>query len=174
MIKFDGRNLEMKKGDRVSVIDDKLKGTVTHVDGDTCTVEDEHGFEYRFRISDLVLQQTELYEMVPLEIKKDVPKAISRKHHKKPLVLDLHFEKLVTDPSGYTSAERLFIQKEKLTASVEYCRKNNLKKLEIIHGIGNGVVQNMVHEFLEGQTGLEFHNKEILHDQSGTVMVYFT
>jgi hypothetical protein len=44
---------------------------------------------------------------------------------------------LVKNPNDYDSFER-FIQKEKLMEVIEFCRKNNLKRLEIVHGIGDG------------------------------------
>jgi DNA-nicking Smr family endonuclease len=89
------------------------------------------------------------------------------------LVLDLHFHNLVKNPNDYTSFERLFIQKERLVETINFCRKHNLKRLEIVHGIGDGVLQKMVFDTLESQTNVDFYNKEILHHQSGAVMVEF-
>ncbi|MDP2452541.1 MULTISPECIES: Smr/MutS family protein [unclassified Kaistella] len=163
----------MKTGDSVSVIDDHLKGTVTSIKGKKVTIEDEHGFEYEYAESELVLQQAEIYENIKTIRKEEILKPVSKKHDKKPFILDLHFEKLVRNTGDYDSFERLFLQKDKLLKTLDYCRKNNLKKLEIIHGIGDGVLQQMVHDVLESQTNLEFQNKEILHHQSGTVLVYF-
>ncbi|QOW10645.1 DNA mismatch repair protein [Kaistella flava (ex Peng et al. 2021)] len=163
----------MNIGDSVSVIDDQLKGKVISIKGKKVTIEDEHGFPYEYEAKELVLQQAEIYDQVQTILKEETSRPISKKHHKKPFILDLHFEHLVKNPSDYDSFERLFRQKEKLITTIEYCRKNNLKKLEIIHGIGDGVLQQMVHDVLESQTNLEFQNKEILHHQSGTVLVYF-
>ena len=163
----------MKIGDSVSVIDDQLKGTVISIKGNKVTIEDEHGFPYDYDAGELVLQQAEIYDQVKTILKEELSKPISKKHDKKPFILDLHFEHLVKNPNAYDSFERLFRQKEKLINTIDYCRKNNLKKLEIIHGIGDGVLQQLVHDVLESQTNLEFQNKEILHHQSGTVLVYF-
>ena len=163
----------MKIGDLVSVVDDNLKGRIIMMKGTKVIIEDEHGFPYDYESNQLVLQNAAIYKQVKAVQKEERSKPISKKHDKKPLVLDLHFEHLVKNPSDYDSFERLFTQKEKLLHILDYCRKNNLKKLEIIHGIGDGVLQQMVHEVLESQTNLEFHNKEILHHQAGTVLVYF-
>ncbi|QBO58339.1 Smr/MutS family protein [Chryseobacterium salivictor] len=163
----------MKTGDPVSVIDDNLKGKIMSIKGKKVTIEDEHGFRYEYNAEELVLQQAEIYEQIKTVQKKELSKPVSKKHDKKPFVLDLHFEHLVKNPAGYNSFDRLFLQKEKLLTTIDYCRKNNLKKLEIIHGIGDGILQQMVHDVLESQTHLEFQNKEILHHQSGTVLVYF-
>lgn len=163
----------MKIGDSVSVIDDQLKGKIMSIKGKIVTIEDEHGFPYEYDAAELVIQQAEIYNQIETIRKVELVKPVSKKHDKKPLVLDLHFEHLVKNPGDYDSFERLFRQKEKLLTTIEFCRKNNLKKLEIIHGIGDGVLQQMVHDVLESQTNLEFQNKEILHHQSGTVLVFF-
>ncbi|MGA9213325.1 Smr/MutS family protein [Kaistella sp.] len=163
----------MKIGDSVSVIDDNLNGKITSVNGETVVFKDEHGFTHQFKKEKLVIQNPSIYENLKIISKPEIAKPISKKHDKKPFILDLHFEHLVKNPTDYDSFERLFLQKEKLLNTIDYCRKNNLKKLEIIHGIGDGVLQKMVHDVLESQTNLEFQNKEILHHQSGTVLVYF-
>ncbi len=163
----------MKVGDAVSVVDDNLKGKITAIKGKKVTMEDEHGFEYEYKTTELVLQEAEIYDQVATVQKKEHSKPISKKHDKKPFILDLHFENIVKKTADYDSFERLFLQKEKLLQTIEYCRVNNLKKLDIIHGIGDGILQQMVVEVLESQTNLEFHNKEILHHQSGTVLVFF-
>lgn len=108
-----------------------------------------------------------------VEKKAEPVKVNSKKHNKNHLILDLHFEKLVDNPSDYESFERLFLQKEKLISTLDFCRKNNLKKLEIIHGVGDGTLQKLVYDTLESQIGLDFYNKEVLHHQSGAVMVNF-
>ena len=163
----------MKIGDLVSVIDDNLKGTIKNFNGEKVVIEDEHGFSYEFKATELVLQQAEIYDQISTVQKREPTKLISKKHDKKPLILDLHFQHLVKKPGDYNSFERLFLQKEKLLATLDYCRKNKLKKLEIIHGIGEGVLQQMVVDVLKSQTNIEFQNKEILHHQSGTVLVFF-
>lgn len=163
----------MKIGDKVSVLDEDLSGTVTSVHGNRIVFRDEHGFTHQYSAEKLVVQNHSLYENVEIKTKKEAAKPVSKKHGSNLQILDLHFEKLVKNPGDYDSFERLFIQKEKLLEKLEYCRKNNLKKLEIIHGIGDGTLQRMVYDVLEGQTGIDFHNKEILHHQSSAVSVYF-
>ena len=163
----------MKIGDQVSVIDEDLKGTVTSVKGDLVVIKDDHGFTHQYQKSKVVLQITELYDQIKTVHKKETSKSVSKKHNKKHLVLDLHFEKLVKNPQDYDSFERLFIQKEKLIETVDFCRKNNLKKLEIIHGIGDGVLQKMVHDYLVGQTNIEFEESDFFYHSTGNVVVRF-
>ena len=101
----------MKIGDKISVIDDALKGTITSVKGAVIVFRDEHGFTHQERKEKLVLQNPEIYENVPTVIKKETAKPLSKKHNRKHLALDLHFENLVNNPADYDAFERIFIQK---------------------------------------------------------------
>lgn len=163
----------MNIGDKVSAIDDPLSGTVTSLHGNDVCFRDEHGFIHRYERKMLVVQNASIYNGMAIEQKAEHQKKISRRHAAHQYTLDLHFEKLVHRPSDFESFERLFIQKEKLLQSLDYCRKHHIKKLVIIHGIGDGVLQNMVHDVLSGQANLEFLNNEILHHQSSAVIVHF-
>lgn len=163
----------MKIGDKVSVVDEDLSGVVTSVKGNIVVFKDEYGFTHQYRKEKLVPKISDFYENTPIIKKAEPKKVISKAHQKNHLVLDLHFHNLVKNPNDYTSFERLFIQKERLVETINFCRKHNLKRLEIVHGIGDGVLQKMVFDTLESQTNVDFYNKEILHHQSGAVMVEF-
>lgn len=163
----------MKIGDKVSVVDEDLEGIVTSTNGNIVVFKDEYGFTHQYSKEKLVPKNTDFYENIKVVRKAEPQKVTSKKHHKNHLVLDLHFHNLVKNPSDYESFERLFMQKEKLLEVISFCRKNNLKRLEIVHGIGDGTLQRIVLDVLESQTNLDFYNKEILHHQSGAVMVEF-
>ncbi len=163
----------MKIGDWVSVIDDQLRGKITALKNNVVIIQDEHGFSHEYLKTEIVLQNPKIYDEIKTVQKEEISRPQSKKHVKSPLVLDLHFTSVSKNTKKIDPFERLFLQKEKLLKTLDYCRENNLKKLEIIHGIGDGVLQKMVYDVLESQTNLEFHNKEILHHQSGTVLVFF-
>ncbi|GEN77310.1 Smr/MutS family protein [Chryseobacterium hagamense] len=163
----------MKIGDKVSVVDEDLSGVVTSVKGNIVVFKDEYGFTYQYPKEKLVPKISDFYENIQVVRKAEPKKITSKAHQKTPMILDLHFHHLVKNPNDYDSYERLFIQKEKLVQTLNFCRRHHLKRLEIVHGIGDGVLQRMVHDTLESQTNIEFYNKEILHHQSGAVMVEF-
>jgi hypothetical protein len=98
---------------------------------------------------------------------------LSKKHNKNHLILDLHFEKLVANSAQHDGFERLFLQKKKLLDTLDFCKENNLKKLEIIHGIGNGQLQELVIKTLEYQMDIDYQHTAILPHQSGSIMVFF-
>ncbi|MFC4685591.1 Smr/MutS family protein [Epilithonimonas pallida] len=163
----------MKIGDLVSVIDENLRGTVIKIIANQVKIEDEHGFTYNFSKDKLTIIDSELYENSPIIRKKESPKIISKKHNKAPLKLDLHFNFLVKNPADYDAFERLIIQREKLLETIDFCRKNHIKNLLIIHGIGDGVLQKMVYDVLEGLTNIEYDSDGFFYHQSGNVEVKF-
>lgn len=163
----------MQVGDLVSVIDDNLRGKVVRIIADQVKIEDEHGFTYHFKQSQLTIIDDDLYKNSPVVRKTETSKLISKKHNKSPLKVDLHFDHLVKHPSGYDAFERLMIQKEKLLETIDFCRKNKIKNLQVIHGIGDGVLQKMVYDILEGLTNIEYDSDGFFYHQSGKVEVRF-
>lgn len=163
----------MKVGDLVSVIDENLKGKVLKMIADQVKIEDEHGFTYQFSRDQLTIIDTDLYANAPIVRKKESSRAISKKHNKAPLKLDLHFNFLVNNPSDYEAFERLMIQREKLLETIDFCRKNRIKTLLIIHGIGDGVLQKMVYDVLEGLSNVEYDSDGFFYHQSGNVELRF-
>lgn len=156
-------------GDRVSVLDEDLRGTVVQVCGGQATVEDAHGFAYHFPIGKLVPAEAEIYSASPMVTKDRTPARKGKNFGKD---IDLHITRLHPNPNSLTPEERLFIQKEHLAEALQKRRLAGIKKFEIIHGLGEGVVQQMVYDYLTGRTGLDFHDKEILREQSAAVVVY--
>lgn len=165
----------MKKGDWVSALDEDLKGQVVSIDGELVSFVDTYGFTHRYPINALVKRELEFYDTLSsllYNVDKDQPaQRISSKKEKKHMVLDLHFENLVSNPNDYDGIERLFIQREKLENTLEFCREYNIKKLEIIHGIGDGVVQRMVYDVLRAKADIEFDDDGFFYHQSGSVWV---
>ena len=163
----------MKVGDLVSVIDDSLRGKILSIIANQVKIEDQYGFTYNFPKEKLTIIDSDLYNEIPVIKKEESHKVVSKKHNKAPLVLDLHFNLLVKSPSDYDSFERLLIQKEKLLDTIDFCRQNKIKNLHIIHGIGDGVLQKMVYEVLEGLANVEYDREGFFYHQTGSVDLRF-
>lgn len=163
----------MKIGDLVSVIDDNLKGKISGVQENLVQIEDEHGFVYEIEKDKIVLYNHNIYDEIFITTKKEYSEKLNKKSEINTQSIDLHFEKLVKNPTDFESWERMMIQREKLIEKLEFCRVNNLKKLNIIHGIGDGTLQNMVHEILRGFANIEYEDHDFFYHSSGTVEVIF-
>lgn len=163
----------MKIGDWVSVLDDDLKGKIISFQAHHVTIEDEHGFFHTIEKEKTVPQNQNLYDSISVVSTKEENLKASKKNQNTLHSIDLHFDRLVKNPIQYESWERLLIQKEKLIEKLEFCRKNKIKRLNIIHGIGDGVLQNMVHETLKGFAGIEYEDYDFFYHSTGNVVVTF-
>lgn len=163
----------MKKGDLVSVLDETTTGKIISVDSKLAVIEDQFGFEHEFLLNQLVLRQAEIYDHSKIIKKEESKKNLSRKKSQNDRILDLHFEKLIKNPQDYDSWERYLIQKETLIENLDYCRKNFIKRMNVIHGIGDGVLQEMVYDTLRGFGGIDYEDHDFFFHSSGNVWVTF-
>lgn len=163
----------MKVGDKVSVLDDDLRGKIIKIEHQKIKIEDEYGFTHWFSCGELVIKDKDFYEDIAVIKKNEEGKNNSKKHQKSELKLDLHFDQLVDFPEQYEAWERSFIQKEKLVQMLDFCKANKIKKLEIIHGLGDGILQEIVYDVLRGYAGIEFEENEFFKHSSASVEILF-
>ncbi|SFI51721.1 Smr/MutS family protein [Halpernia frigidisoli] len=163
----------MKKGDLISVLDETTKGTIISIGKDFAIIEDEFGFEHSIEISKIIPRESNLYEKSKVLIKDNLEKKSSKKNSDNVRNIDLHFEKLVKNTAEYSAFERLQIQKETLIDNLDYCKKNYIKKLNVIHGIGDGILQNLVYDYLKGYVGIQYEEDDFFFHSSGNVLVTF-
>lgn len=145
------------RGDKVTVIDEDLSGTVIKLDGKWVVFECEDGFEYRYPASSLyrIGEDGELY-MNPAEFKipakdEDLPKApqglpaINFKGGK--ASFDLHLEELLPDARVHP-AEALEIQLNYARTVIQKAIQLRVRQLVFIHGVGQGVLRDELRKML--------------------------
>lgn len=157
----------------MSVLDENLRGIILRISDGVAVVRDEFGFDYSFSLEQLILEDSSLYDGIHIKTKPEGGKKKRSKPNDSAHRLDLHFERLVSNPREYPPDLRLWIQRDALLRKIEWCRTNAIPDLLIIHGIGDGILQKMVHETLAGMTGIEIQTDEILYHQSASVRVFF-
>lgn len=77
--------------------------------------------------------------------------------------VDLHIEELIDSHSGLTNAQILAIQLERFEKEMEYCLSNNMKKLIVIHGVGNGKLKQEITAILKSIDGISYHDASYKH-----------
>lgn len=88
------------------------------------------------------------------ELKEKTFYTIKEKQSKKQkyseeMVMDLHIEELVENPSHLTPHEILQLQLSYFERELHNAIANNVKKITIIHGVGNGRLKYEVREYLK-------------------------
>jgi hypothetical protein len=64
-------------------------------------------------------------------------------------IIDIHIEKLVHDPNHLTNAEIMALQMQEFEKWYQVAVMQNAPFLIVVHGVGNGVLRNEIHEFLK-------------------------
>lgn len=71
------------------------------------------------------------------------------KKHEDTLTLDLHIEELIEDPAKYTAHQKLQIQMQYFERELHNAIAAHVKKIIIIHGVGNGRLKEEVRAYLK-------------------------
>lgn len=151
--------------DSVSVIDETIKGKVVSVNGSLVVIEDEDGFDRSYSSSKLVLNKQfhktdsdELEELIQEKLihnnKANFKGDISKKHNsgvkefEANYEIDLHIECLTSDYSHMSNMA--ILQRQMLTCRmfIEKIISEHGSKAVLIHGKGEGVLENEIHQYL--------------------------
>ena len=153
-------SVKFRIGDKVILKKDRTKATVLLEIGDRkVKIEDEYGFEYIINHSDILPlnESTNIisayggdFEVKDENIKKERKK---KTHFNKTdrggrVKIDLHIQQLTSYYDHMKNSEIVQIQ-------MEYCKKElyqamlkHKESIEIVHGIGEGVLKSEVHKLL--------------------------
>lgn len=174
-------------GDKVAVLDDAIEGVITSIQKDEITIKTNDDFEMTFFVNELVKLHNS-NELTNLFSTKSISEVLREKSASKKrnftaekrskkdefvLEVDLHIEKLIPSSKGMTNFDILNIQMEEVKRKVEFCIKNRLPKLVLIHGVGEGVLKSEIDFFLGRYDNLSFQDASYRKYGIGATEVYF-
>ncbi len=148
-------------------------------------VEDEDGFERTFRTQELVKIHGidfHLPDDAVVQINDD-DSVSSRKYtvrkeektgSRKPIdiwELDLHIESLIDSHVGMSNAEILAIQLRELRNFYNRAREKHIRRIILIHGVGEGVLKEEVRMFLSKKEGVEYFDADFREYGKGATEV---
>ena len=144
-------------GDRVLFKNEILEGKIIRINSDyKVTVISLDGFEMNVQIKDLVKIEEGTDQITSygtsFNSKEDSDKKLVKQRRKKKshsvLKVDLHVELLISNFQSMDNSEIVQIQLRECYNAIEKALNSNIIKLEIIHGIGQGVLKDEVHAIL--------------------------
>lgn len=74
--------------------------------------------------------------------------------------IDLHTHVLMDSEKGYSNGQLLSHQLLEFKRFFRKAREKSIRKLVVIHGVGEGVLKSEIRHFLEGKDGLEFYDAD--------------
>jgi hypothetical protein len=168
--------IEFQPGDVVKFINDVGKATVLRTEGSMVVVEDEDGFErsvpsrelmaagdpkeeakqYGNNMPDIAqLLRKEVGEKRMRELQKDFDVRYHRENatnmarRDAHMEVDLHIHELVDDQSGLPDRAKLAIQMAHFDRMMDIAKREKLRRIVFIHGIGQGVLRHQIRTSLD-------------------------
>lgn len=142
-------------GERVSVINDTMKGIVIGLNKDQINVECEDGFKYTFFPKELIRLSNwhvNMHDDTPIETSHPLSKSNSIKSsglRNQVKEIDLHIHELVDSERGLTNHDKLKIQLNTARVALEDAMKRKDRKIVFIHGRGTGVLRDNLLQLLK-------------------------
>lgn len=163
-------------GQRVKFLNDVGSATVVRVEGSTVVVEDEDGFERSVTAAELMaapdpevearqygdaipdvaqLLAQEVGEKRMRELQKDFEvryqhaQATNMARRDAHMEVDLHIHELVDDQRGLPDRAKLAIQMDHFDRMMDIAKREKLRRIVFIHGVGQGVLRHHIRTTLE-------------------------
>ncbi|MEC7646468.1 MAG: Smr/MutS family protein [Bacteroidota bacterium] len=167
--------MEFFVGDRVLFKKENVKGEVVKINSPyKVKVLSEEGFEINVSVRDLVKIQKGTDKITSYgasfhskDSASKVIKSYNKQKSKSVLRVDLHIELLTKNHQHMDNFEIVQLQLNECYNKIEKALNSQVTKLEIIHGIGEGILKNEVHAILKNYN-LRFY----LTQDGGATEVY--
>ncbi len=155
-----------KTGDKVKFLNEKGGGIIVAVKShEEVIVQLPDGIEIPYSASELIsddknftldsssspLQETSSTEKTNYPTKHKQQQRKYQEH----IEIDLHIEELTDNPALYAPHEKLQIQLDYFEKKLYNAIANQVRKITVIHGIGNGRLKYEVREFLKNVDEVE-------------------
>lgn len=168
----------MKSGDVIKFLNEEGGGIVLRVEGDRVCVEDDHGFEHWYPLSEVILEKNEHldWETSIHQAKEEKERKIDaskkhRKNHQERWFVDLHLHELIDNDRGLTNFQKLRIQLNQAEKKLQQARKNKVRFLVIIHGKGTGKLRSEIRKWLSKQDVMSYYDGDYDQQYPGTTEV---
>ena len=162
-----------KTGDRVLFVNENDKGTILmFIEDSKVKVLNNNGFEELVLLSDIIAFPRKTYNKyaygssVKTNEKKESIETINKKFlqfsndkiNQLVFKADLHIENLIEHSHHLENFEIIQIQKNRCEYCIRKGREKRIPRLELIHGVGEGVLKKEIHSLLKTY-GLKFSDE---------------
>ncbi|MCH8545339.1 MAG: Smr/MutS family protein [Cryomorphaceae bacterium] len=156
--------MQFAKGQRVRFLNDVGEAEVLAVDGNRVNVLRSDGFEEWYPSEELIVVEDDVLSQ-HLERQTIRPKdqeviRVSRSETFTPklstMEVDLHIHNLVENERLISKEKILDVQLFHARQAIDNARKKNIRRVVLIHGIGQGVLRKALMKLLDGYDRLQY------------------
>lgn len=175
--------MRFKVGEKVTFMNESGSGVVRSFKNDhTVIISDDTGFDREFPVNELVKIYGDQSDVIGIDFDADLVEEhvdLSASANDVDDVrkfrdyweIDLHIHEILESELGLTNKEMLDHQVYALRRFYRKAREKRIRKIIIIHGVGQGVLRNEVRDFLAGQEGLEVYDADFREYGKGATAV---
>jgi dsDNA-specific endonuclease/ATPase MutS2 len=183
--------MNFKVGDRVSVVDDNISGTITKLSGNSIIVESSDGFEFEFEAHELMLSNPDGYQDQNLSSrifndqsledvikekeafkKRNIPKIKPKERTQPPMEVDLHIHQLTNSTKHMSNHDMLTLQLDTAKRQLEFAIRKRIQKVVFIHGVGDGVLKTELTYLFGRYDNLKYYDADYQKYGLGATEVY--
>ncbi len=85
--------------------------------------------------------------------------------------IDLHIESLLDSHAGMSNQEILNYQLKEFQSFFKRAKQHHIRKLIIIHGVGEGILKDEVRAFLVNKHGIEYYDADFREYGKGATAI---
>lgn len=173
---------KLQPGDRVSVLDEAIAGTVVKITGNSASVRTMDGFELNFLLTELVketslkglgiVDNTLLQEKEQLGKPGKTKKASKKERYAPAMEVDLHIHQLVPSTRGMDNYDMLTLQLDTAKRQLEFAMQKRLQRVVFIHGVGEGVLRTELEFLFKRYNNIKFYDADYQKYGRGATEVY--
>lgn len=162
--------MRFKIGEKVGFLKEVGGGIImSFKNEEIAIVEDETGFEREFLISELNTIHGDQSNILNenFDIKDVIEETVSYgkdlgdiTRNKDFWEIDLHTHVLMESERGLSNGQLLSHQLLEFKRFFRKGKEKGIRKLVVIHGVGEGVLKSEIRHFLEGKDGIEFYDAD--------------
>lgn len=183
---MSGTSSSFQLGEKVGFLFEQGGGVVCKIDQQgKIWVQDETGFERPFFKNELVKLHGSDYHLPDHDVAQiHEDDTISSLRHtirkgqltgsRRPIdvwEIDLHIESLLESHLGMSNAEILLLQMKEFRSFFNRALKSNIRKLIVIHGVGEGVLKDEVRIFLSKKEGVSYYDADFREYGKGATAI---
>lgn len=170
--------MQFKIGDKVGFLHEPGWGIVQEVlPNYQYKIEDEDGFSVIRAQKDLVPVYSQDFTVDKIQKGEVTSKKQSKKSGKrKPeqvWEIDLHLDELVDAPGHVEFSKMLQIQMNHCRSFIQKAKKSGIRKVVVIHGVGQGVLKESVRNYAFEIDAKEYHDADFRQYGRGATEIVF-
>ncbi|TDU40256.1 hypothetical protein BXY82_2303 [Gelidibacter sediminis] len=179
--------MKLKIGDKVTVLDEAISGTVSKIEGNTVFLDTVDGFLMDFQESELlkiedkdtlkskIFSEHSFSDVISEKEQYGKRKSVrvKPKERSQPTMeVDLHIHNLTENDRHLSNYDMLTLQLETAERKLEFAIKKRVQKIVFIHGVGEGVLKMELETLFRRYDNVKYYAADFQKYGLGATEVY--